>query len=49
MPFGLNMVIGSVKRKYGVLEETHPALQCLKDILRLDGVEIVTRVVQFYS
>jgi len=49
MPLGLNMVIGSVKRNYSMLGEDHPALQCLKDILRLDGVEIVARVMQFYS
>jgi cobalamin-dependent methionine synthase I len=49
MPLGLNMVIGSVKRKYQVLEDGHPALQCLKDVLQLEGVEILTRVMQFYS
>lgn len=49
MPLGLNMVIGSVKRKYRLLEEDHPAMQCLKDVLQLDGVEAITRVMQFYS
>lgn len=49
MPLGLNMVIGSVKRKYRVLEDDHPAMQCLKDVLHLKGVEAITRIMQFYS
>lgn len=49
MPFGLNMVIGSVKRNYKVLENNHPAMMCLKDILGLEGMDIVMRVMAFYS
>lgn len=49
MPLGLNMAIGSVKRNYQLLEDNHPALQCLKDVLQLEGVEIITRIMQFYS
>jgi len=49
MPFGLNMVIGSVKRKYRFLPEDHPALHCLRDILKLDGFDVITRVMEFYS
>ncbi|NQT24641.1 dihydropteroate synthase [candidate division KSB1 bacterium] len=49
IPLGLNMVIGTVKRKYQLLDDDHPALQCLKDILQLNGIEVITRVMQFYS
>lgn len=49
MPLGLDMVIGSVKRKYKILDDSHPALQCLKDVLELDGFDVITRVMQFYS
>ncbi|MBN2104074.1 dihydropteroate synthase [bacterium] len=49
MPLGLNMVIGSVKRKYRILEESHPAMQCLSDILQLDGFDVIVRVMEFYS
>lgn len=49
MPLGLNMVIGSVKRKYNILNKDHPAHQCLTDILKLDGMDVLTRILQFYS
>jgi cobalamin-dependent methionine synthase I len=49
MPFGLNMVIGSVKRKYQILPDDHPAMNCLRDILQLEGFDIITRVMEFYS
>lgn len=49
MPYGLNMIIGSVKRKYAILPEDHPAMQCLKDVLQLEGFDIITRVMSFYS
>jgi cobalamin-dependent methionine synthase I len=49
MPFGLNMVIGSVKRKYAILEPGHTAMQCLKDILSLEGFDVIARVMTFYS
>ena len=49
MPLGLDMVIGSVKRKYQILDESHPALQCLMDALKLDGFDVITRIMQFYS
>jgi cobalamin-dependent methionine synthase I len=49
MPYGLNMIIGSVKRKYQILPEDHPAMQCLQDILRLEGFDIIARVMEFYS
>ena len=49
MPLGLDMVIGSVKRNYRILDASHPALQCLNDVLELDGFDVITRIMQFYS
>jgi cobalamin-dependent methionine synthase I len=49
MPMGFNTVIGSVKRNYSLLPEDHPALQCLKDVLQLEGYDAIMRVMSFYS
>jgi 5-methyltetrahydrofolate--homocysteine methyltransferase len=49
MPLGLDMVIGSVARRYELLPEGHPALECLKEILTLDGFDAILRVKDFYS
>lgn len=49
MPIGLNTIIGSVKRKYSLLPDDHPAMQCLKDVLELDGYDVIMRVMNFYS
>lgn len=49
MPLGLNTIIGSVNRKYSLLSEDDPAMQCLKDVLNLEGVEAIMRVMMFYS
>ena len=50
MPLGLDMVIGSVKRKYMVLDADHPAMQCIEDILKTDdGFEAIMRVRDFYA
>jgi cobalamin-dependent methionine synthase I len=49
MPMGLNTIIGSVKRKYSLLPEDHPAMVCLKDVLNLEGFDIIMRVMSFYS
>lgn len=49
MPLGLDMVVGSVKRRYEVLPEDHPALQCLNDVLEREGFDCVMRVIEFYS
>ena len=49
MPLGLDMVIGSVKRKYKLLEPGHPAMQCLDDCIRTGGFESIMRVREFYS
>lgn len=47
MPLGLNMIIGSVKRKYRILPEDHPAMQCIREVLDLEGMDVVTRVMMF--
>jgi len=49
MPFGFNTIIGSVKRKYELLPEDHPAMQCLQEILELEGPAIIMRVMAFLS
>jgi cobalamin-dependent methionine synthase I len=49
MPMGFNTIIGSVKRKYSLLPDDHPALQCLKDVLDLEGYDTIMRVMSFYS
>jgi cobalamin-dependent methionine synthase I len=49
MPLGLNTVIGSVKRKYSLLPDDDPAMQCLKDVLELEGIDVVMRVMSYYS
>jgi hypothetical protein len=49
MPMGLNMIIGSVKRKYEILPNDHPAMQCLKEILQLEGIDVIKRVMTYYS
>lgn len=49
MPAGLDMVIGSVKRKYERLPPDHPAMQCLEDVLRADGFDAIMRVRDFYA
>lgn len=49
VPMGLNMIIGSTKRQYTLLTDEHPAMQCVKDVLQLDGVESVMRVMLYLS
>lgn len=49
MPLGLDYVIGSVKRKYRLLEEGDPALVCLDEVLGLHGFDVIMRVQEFYS
>ena len=49
MPLGLDMIIGSVKRKYEILPEGDPALQCLDEVLTLEGFDAILRVKDFYS
>ncbi|MEE8450846.1 MAG: dihydropteroate synthase [Thermoguttaceae bacterium] len=49
MPLGLDMVIGSVKRKYQLLEPDHPAMVCLEDCLKAEGFDVLMRVREFYT
>jgi cobalamin-dependent methionine synthase I len=49
MPLGLNTIIGSVHRKYSLLTEDDPAMQCLRDVLKLEGVDAIMRVMMYYS
>ncbi|MDO5582278.1 MAG: dihydropteroate synthase [Planctomycetia bacterium] len=49
MPLGLDYIVGSVKRKYEILAEDHPALCCIKDCLRLGGFESISRIREFYT
>jgi cobalamin-dependent methionine synthase I len=49
MPLGLNTVIGSVYRKYVLLNDDDPAMQCLRDVLKLEGVDAIMRVMMYYS
>ncbi|MHB8902912.1 MAG: dihydropteroate synthase [Thermoguttaceae bacterium] len=49
MPLGLDTVIGSVRRKYELLDAQHPAMQCLEDCLKQGGFESIMRVRDFYA
>jgi cobalamin-dependent methionine synthase I len=49
MPMGLNTVIGSVKRKYAILPDDHPAMQCLKDVLQSEVINVIFRIMNYYS
>jgi 5-methyltetrahydrofolate--homocysteine methyltransferase len=49
IPRGLDTIIGSVKRKYELLPESHRAVQCLSDVLNLRGPERLRRLMDFYS
>ncbi len=49
MPLGLDMVVGSVRRKYQLLAPGHPAMACLEDVLKADGFDGIMRVREFYS
>ncbi|MBN2024027.1 MAG: dihydropteroate synthase [Pirellulales bacterium] len=49
MPLGLDMVIGSVKRKYDRLAPEDPAMRCVEEVLAADGFEAIMRVRDFYA
>jgi 5-methyltetrahydrofolate--homocysteine methyltransferase len=49
MPRGLDTIIGSTVRKYEILPAGHPALCCLEDILKLEGIETLMRLRAFYG
>ncbi len=48
-PIGMDHVIGSTKKKYRSLENGHPALKTVKDILELEGFDRLLRIQEFYS
>ncbi len=49
MPLGLDMIIGSTVRKYEILPPGHPARTCLEDILKLEGMDTLARLMEFYA
>jgi cobalamin-dependent methionine synthase I len=49
MPLGMNFVVGSVRRKYALLADDHPAMQCLNDVLQMEGFDVIMRVMSYYS
>ena len=49
MPTGLNTIIGSVHRKYSLLTDDDPAMQCLGDVLKLEGIDAIMRVMMYFS
>ena len=49
MPLGLDMVIGSVKRRLELLPDDHPAMACFDDVLKLEGFDAIMRVQEFYQ
>lgn len=49
MPRGLDTIIGSTVRKYELLPAGHPALCCLEEILKLEGIETLMRLKAFYG
>ena len=46
---GLNMVVGSVKRNYQLLQPDHPAMICLEKVLQLDGFDTIMHVQSFLT
>jgi len=49
MPLGLDMIVGSVKRKYKLLDPDHPAMICLEEVLQAEGFDAIMRIREFYS
>ncbi len=49
MPMGLNTIIGSTRRHYALVTDDDPAMQCLRDVLKLEGVEAIMRVMLYLS
>lgn len=49
MPYGLDTIIGSVKRKYRLLGPDDRAMVCLKEALAAEGYDCIMRVMEFYS
>ena len=49
LPRGLSTIIGSVRRKYMMLDDDHPAMRFLETILAGEGYDTVYTVQQFIS
>jgi len=49
VPLGMDHVIGSVKRKYALLDADHPAMRCINDCLGLEGFDVIMRVQEYYA
>jgi 5-methyltetrahydrofolate--homocysteine methyltransferase len=49
VPLGLDMIIGSVVRKYEILPHDHPAVACLNDCVARGGFDAIARVMEFYG
>jgi hypothetical protein len=49
IPLGLDMIIGSVRRKYRLLAPDHDAMVCLEEFLALSGIDAVMRIQEFYA
>ncbi|MFH1266565.1 MAG: hypothetical protein ABIK89_12625, partial [Planctomycetota bacterium] len=49
LPLGMDMIIGSVKRRHDLLPPDHPAMVCLEDVLARDGFDCIMRIRDFYS
>lgn len=48
-PFGMDYVIGNPKKNYCRLEEDHPALVTVKDVLQLEGIQRLIRIQEYYK
>jgi len=48
VPLGLDMIIGSVKRNYEPLPDSHPAIECLDRCIAVEGIESLAHVSRFY-
>ncbi|MCP4727160.1 MAG: dihydropteroate synthase [bacterium] len=48
-PQGMDHVIGSTKKKYKSLEDNHPALLTVQEVLKLEGFDRIMKVQEFYS
>ena len=49
MPLGLDMIVGSVKRKYRRLPPDDPAMLCLEACLKATGFDVLMCVREFYA
>lgn len=49
MPLGLDMVIGSVRRRYKILDADDPAMICIEECLAMDPMDVPMRIGQFIT